>query len=72
MTRGEPYRVERPCHLSDAWGREFERLVRYVRASIDPRSVAHARSIADWLAGLSGHDAEALLRCAMADEGVRA
>jgi hypothetical protein len=66
MTRGE-----RPCHISDAWGREFESLVRYVRQSIDRASTAHAESIAHWLGKLSGHDPEALLRCAIADEEAR-
>jgi hypothetical protein len=60
---------ERPCHPSEAWGREFESLVRYVRSSIDTASVSHARGIAGWLARLSGHDGDALFRCALADVG---
>lgn len=60
---------ERPCHPSDAWGREFESLVRYVRSSLDPTSASHARGIARWLSSLSGHDGDALFRCALADEG---
>lgn len=60
---------ERPCHVSDAWGREFESLVAYVRASVDPSSATHARRIASWLARLTGHDGDALFRCALADLG---
>lgn len=67
-------RGERPCHVSEAWGHEFEGLVRYTRAGLHHRSspgaIAHARFIAGWLAGLSGHDGDAILRCALADAGL--
>lgn len=67
---------ERPCHVSDAWGREFESLVRYTRTGLRPHSpqgaIDHARFIASWLAGLSGHDGDAILRCVLADAGIAA
>lgn len=57
----------RPCFPSAAWAREFERLVRYLLTDALLGNEPRVRSMAQWLAGLSGHDADALARCALAD-----
>jgi len=58
--------AERPCHISDAWGREFEQLVAHLRGSIYSCGEDHARGVARVFGGC-GHDAEVLMRCAIAD-----
>lgn len=58
--------MSRPCFISDAQAREFERLVDYGRRCILSAGRDHARMAIEAVAGLS-HDAGVLMRCAEAD-----